>query len=119
MAVWKNNQKMKSCFIEQKLNLLKSLNRQTNSQKWTPNGGKLVEFPLISHKYWKIGSESAQTGKYAFLWKLASILEAIAKGGDETRSGYVQYVQGNQPNVPCTFIEIYNLNRPLNRPEQT
>ena len=21
------------------------------------------------------------------------------KGGDETRSGYMQYVQGNQPNV--------------------
>ena len=26
------------------------------------------------------------------------------KGGDETRSGYMQYVQGNQPNVPaCTM----------------
>ena len=23
------------------------------------------------------------------------------KGGDETRSGYVQNVQGNQPNVPA------------------
>ena len=31
------------------------------------------------------------------------------EGGDETRLGYVQYVQGIQPNVPaCTsFIDVY------------
>ena len=23
------------------------------------------------------------------------------EGGDETRSGYMRYVQGNQPNVPA------------------
>ena len=30
-------------------------------------------------------------------------------GGDETRSGYMQYVQGIQPNIPArtTFIYIY------------
>ena len=27
----------------------------------------------------------------------------IKYGGDETRSGYVGYVQGNQPNVPCKY----------------
>ena len=32
-------------------------------------------------------------------------------GGDETRLGYEQYVQGIQPNIPtCTmFIDIYML----------
>ena len=32
-------------------------------------------------------------------------------GGDETRSGYVRYVQGIQPSIPaCTmFIEIYTI----------
>ena len=31
-------------------------------------------------------------------------------GGDETRSGYVQYVQGIQPNLPAgtKLIDIYN-----------
>ena len=31
-------------------------------------------------------------------------------GGDETRSGYVQYVEAILPNVPerTTFIDIYN-----------
>ena len=30
------------------------------------------------------------------------------KGGNETRSGYVWYIQGNQPNVPArtTLIDI-------------
>ena len=34
--------------------------------------------------------------------------DPIKMGGDETRSGYVQYVQGIQPNVPAraTFIDI-------------
>ena len=35
----------------------------------------------------------------------------ISKGGDETRLGYVWYVQGKQPNVPaCTTCRhgLYN-----------
>ena len=33
------------------------------------------------------------------------------EGGYETRSGYMQYVQGIQPNVPAltTFIDIYHI----------
>ena len=34
------------------------------------------------------------------------------RGGDEMRSGYVRYVQGNQPNVPaCTMCRhgLYNI----------
>ena len=39
-------------------------------------------------------------------------------GGNETRSGYVQFVQGIQPNVPAqtTFIDIYSYRYGLNKP---
>ena len=29
--------------------------------------------------------------------------DSIFIGGDETRLGYVRYIQGNQLNVPCTY----------------
>ena len=42
----------------------------------------------------------------------------MLKGGNETRSGYVRYVQGIQPNVTActTFINIYSYRYGLNRP---
>ena len=31
-------------------------------------------------------------------------IRGLAKGGDEARSGYIRYVQGKQPNLPCTYF---------------
>ena len=31
------------------------------------------------------------------------IFDSTQKGGDETRLGYVRYVQGIQPNVPAPY----------------
>ena len=41
--------------------------------------------------------------------KKTHIPKCCSTGGDETRSGYVQYGQGIQPNVPAhtTFIEMH------------
>ena len=40
-----------------------------------------------------------RTGIVSFIKKLSKLTYLL--GGDETRSGYVRYIQGYQPNVPA------------------
>ena len=51
-----------------------------------------------NHVVWKLVKGKTKVKNFKFF---SSNFGPPNRGGDETRSGYVRYIQGNQPNVPA------------------